>query len=316
MAGVLMLLTAAVTGAGAVTVWLPDVDQLRSEPPDQTSYMRLRARELGLAPDAYRVDWVELEVISPVLVCAVVKAEDRGFFRHDGFEWSQVRRAAWLLARGESRMGGSTISQQVARNLFLSPERSVWRKLREALITWELERNLTKREIVELHLNVIEWGEGVWGAKQASRHYFGKDQGELDVFESAFMAGIIAAPRQPLAGTNRMRVQSTMRRVLNQLYASHIIDQEDWQQATLRSADLFEDLEEGMPADVLVERMVSPGGLNAGSRYDRFTIAQALSGECGLEQELQRGRDAMSAAGLPRAHTPLSAQEMVAPTTR
>ena len=205
----------------ALVVMTPDVDYLRTTNPAQTSYMRLRGEP--------RADPVELTEISPYLVCAVVKAEDRGFFRHDGFEWGQVRKAVSGYLVGYSRIGGSTITQQLARNLFLGPERSIHRKLREGLIARRLERALDKRRILELYLNAVEWGDGVWGAKQAARAYFGKHPSELGPLEATVLASLLPAPRAALQGTNLARARRVQRRVLHELLASGLIDRETFE---------------------------------------------------------------------------------------
>jgi monofunctional glycosyltransferase len=220
--------------AYVLVLWitLPSVDALARANPPSTSFMRRRAAEVGMRVETWRPDWIGLDQASRLLVCAVVKAEDRGFFRHNGFDWSQLRKAAGGWLRGDRRMGGSTITQQLARNLYLGPERTIGRKLREALLTGRLERTLGKRRILELYLNVIEWGDGVWGMEAAARTYFGTSARELDVFEASFLASLIAAPRRPLVGAWRQRAERTQSRVLHQLLLSDLIDTDTWTSAT------------------------------------------------------------------------------------
>ncbi len=224
LAACLGVFVLALTGYLVVlVVTTPDVDHLREAAPAQTSYMRLRAEQRGHS-GSDRVDWVDLDDISPYLVCAVVKAEDRGFFRHSGFEWAQIRKAFWANVTGGRRIGGSTITQQLARNLYLGPDRSLHRKLREALIARRLEGSLDKRRILELYLNVVEWGDGVWGAKQAARVYFGRSPAELDPIQATFLASLLPAPRAPLTGKNLVRARTEQRRVLHQMVVSKLID--------------------------------------------------------------------------------------------
>lgn len=214
------LLALAVAGCViAMIVTTPDVDHLRTTNPTQTAYMRLRGE-----PDP--IDWIALDDVSPYLVCAVVKAEDRGFFRHAGFEWGQVRKAVSGYLVGHARIGGSTITQQLARNLYLGPERSIRRKIREGLIARRLEDALDKRRILELYLNAVEWGDGVWGIKQAARAHFDKHPAELELSEAVALASLLPAPRAPLAGRNLARAQKVQRRVLHQMRVSNLIDRD------------------------------------------------------------------------------------------
>ena len=141
--------------------------------------------------------WVPLSRISPHLQRAVIVAEDASFYRHRGFDWQSIRDAAtrnW--DGGELRRGGSTITQQLAKNLYLSPEKNFVRKIHEALITRALEDRLTKRRILELYLNVVEWGHGIYGAEAAARHHFGKSALDLSPAEAALLAGILPSPRR------------------------------------------------------------------------------------------------------------------------
>ncbi len=124
-------------------------------------------------------------------------AEDASFFTHEGFDWEGIKDAAmYNLEAGELKRGGSTITQQLAKNLYLSSERSLLRKAREALITRSLEQHLTKERILELYLNVAEWGQGVYGAEAAARHHFKKSARDLTADEAAWLAAILPSPRR------------------------------------------------------------------------------------------------------------------------
>jgi len=141
--------------------------------------------------------WMPLSRISPYLQRAVIIAEDASFYNHHGFDWEGIRDAAsrnW--DQGESRRGGSTITQQLAKNLYLSPEKNYLRKVHEAIITQALEKRLSKRRILELYLNVVEWGKGIYGAEAAARHHFGKPAQDLEPAEAALLAAILPSPRQ------------------------------------------------------------------------------------------------------------------------
>ena len=156
-------------------ITLPDVAALRTTNPATTALMDLRqeqAKASGMRFSRHWI-WVPLSRMSPHLRRAVVAAEDAAFFTHEGFDWEGMKDAAlYDLEQGALKRGGSTITQQLAKNLYLSSERSVLRKAQEALITRSLEQHLTKERILELYLNVAEWGTGVYGAEAAARHHF------------------------------------------------------------------------------------------------------------------------------------------------
>jgi monofunctional biosynthetic peptidoglycan transglycosylase len=183
-------------------VWLltlPDVAVLATTNPTSTALMNSRvakAKEQGRAmPKQW--NWVPLARISPHLQRAVVAAEDASFFIHEGFDWEGIKDAALHnLEAGELKRGGSTITQQLAKNLYLSSERSLLRKAREALITRSLEHRLTKERILELYLNVAEWGRGVYGAEAAARHHFGKSAAALTADEAAWLAAMLPSPQR------------------------------------------------------------------------------------------------------------------------
>jgi len=143
-----------------------------------------------------RHEWVPYEKISPNLKRALIAAEDANFLEHEGFDWEAIEKAYEKnLKKGRFVAGGSTISQQLAKNLFLSGRRSMARKLQEALITVMIETVMSKRRIFEIYLNVIEWGNGVFGAEAASRHYFRKGANRLSAWEAARMAAMVPNPR-------------------------------------------------------------------------------------------------------------------------
>jgi monofunctional biosynthetic peptidoglycan transglycosylase len=144
-----------------------------------------------------RYSWVPYERISPHLKRAVVAAEDAKFLDHDGFDWEAIQKAIEKNEkRGKVVAGASTISQQLAKNLFLTGSRSWARKAEEAVITWMLERTLSKRRILELYLNLAEWGEGIFGAEAAARHHFGAPAAALTPEQAAWLAAILPSPRR------------------------------------------------------------------------------------------------------------------------
>jgi len=283
---VVAVATAAVVAGLAAT--LPDPTALREENPTHSRYMRLQAHERGVADDAYTVDWVPLSAITPLLACAVVKGEDGRFFRHGGIDWAQLEKAAGRALSGAPRIGGSTITQQLARNLFLDPSPTPLRKARELLLAPRLERMLSKRRILELYLNVVEWGDGIWGAKPASAQYFGKAPGDLDAFEATFLAALLPAPRRDLRGANLLRAWNIQFRVLHQLYVSGLLDAAEWRAVTARAEAVRRRLATGRSLRAaLAEPVGHAVPLPVPPRLDNtpLPLAHALDEECGLERE-------------------------------
>lgn len=148
-------------------------------------------------PDAeLRHKWVTYPQISMNLKRAVIASEDAKFVDHEGFDWEGIQKAYEKnLKKGRIVAGGSTISQQLAKNLFLSTKRTPWRKLEEAAITLMLENMLSKRRILEIYLNVIEWGNGVFGAEAAARHYYKISAANLSAAQASKLAAMIPNPR-------------------------------------------------------------------------------------------------------------------------
>lgn len=166
--------------------------------PSTTAFMEASLERLQRKKPQARLKhrWVPYERISPHLKRAIVVAEDAKFADHEGFDWEAIEKALEKnKARGKVVAGGSTISQQLAKNLFLSGARTPWRKGQEAIITVMIEQVMDKRRILELYLNVIEWGEGVFGAEAAARHYFGTSAASLGPEASARLAAMVPNPR-------------------------------------------------------------------------------------------------------------------------
>jgi monofunctional biosynthetic peptidoglycan transglycosylase len=166
--------------------------------PGTTRFMEIRLGELREKNPAaqLRQQWVPYERISPHLKRAIVASEDAKFVDHEGFDWDGIQKALEKnQRRGRTVAGGSTISQQLAKNLFLTPTKSYFRKAEEAIITLMLEALWSKRRILEVYLNVIEWGNGVFGAEAAARHYFGTSAASLGPEQAARLAGMVPNPR-------------------------------------------------------------------------------------------------------------------------
>jgi len=189
--------------------------------PAETSFMRLRLDEMRAEDPAARLDyrWVPYERISVHLKRAVVAAEDDKFVDHEGFDWEGIQRAIESnQKRGRRAAGGSTISQQLAKNLFLWPDKSYLRKAEEALITLMIESVWSKRRILEVYLNVVEWGDGIFGAEAAARHYYRVAAASLAPSQAAHLAVMLPNPRRyqrhygPRLAAHAERVRARMHR--------------------------------------------------------------------------------------------------------
>ncbi|MEO8650085.1 MAG: biosynthetic peptidoglycan transglycosylase [Acidobacteriota bacterium] len=209
---------------GSLVVWLlyelvtfPSISRLRTDDPTTTSMIENRISEAateGREPRKYMI-WMPIEQISPNLQRAVLAGEDSRFFVHNGFDWEAIQKTwdeavkegekeakeegdydpnDWIPPMPSFKRGASTVTQQLAKNLYLSEDRNFLRKGREALYTYFLERDLSKKRILELYLNVIEWGDGVYGAEAASRVYFKKSASNLTREEAAYLAAMIPSP--------------------------------------------------------------------------------------------------------------------------
>jgi monofunctional glycosyltransferase len=166
--------------------------------PDTTRFMDMRLEELQAKdPKAQlRKTWVDYAKISNHLKRAIIVSEDDLFVRHDGFDWDGIQKALQKnQQRGKIVAGGSTISQQLAKNLLLTPDKTPWRKAEEAIVTLMIETTWSKQRIFEVYLNVIEWGNGVFGAEAAARHYYGIGAAQLSAEQAATLAVMVPSPR-------------------------------------------------------------------------------------------------------------------------
>lgn len=237
---------------GSVAVWIayelitfPSIGKLRTENPTTTSMIEHRLsqkRSEGKTPgDPYMI-WMPIEQISPHLQRALIAGEDARFFEHDGFDWDAIQKAwdeavkegekeakaegdydpdGWIPPMPKFNRGASTISQQLSKNLYLSEDRNFLRKGREAVYTYWLERQLSKKRILELYLNVIEWGDGVYGAEAAARTYFKKSASNLSRAEAAYLAAMVPSPLNVFnPKKNRKRVVRRQRVLMK--YMNHV----------------------------------------------------------------------------------------------
>ena len=203
-----------------VYLTLPDVRRLSAENPETTAFIELRRAEAHDAGKSFdlRRRWVPYARISNHLKRAVIVAEDSAFFEHEGLDYEQIRASIEdSLEDGGAMRGASTITQQLAKNLYLSESRNPVRKLRELIITRRLEAALSKRRILEIYLNSIEWGDGIFGCEAAARAYFNRSAGDLGPAEAALLAGAIINPRVHSPGRPTRRLLRRQQLILRRM---------------------------------------------------------------------------------------------------
>ena len=196
--GLIAVAAVAFAVVAYVYLTLPDVRVLATTDPTTTAFMQLRQAEAEREGRKlrHRQQWVRYSRISKNLQRAVLVAEDSRFFEHEGVDLEEIKKSIEInMERGGAIRGASTITQQLAKNLYLSPSRDPIRKLRELIIARRMEAALSKARILEIYLNVIEWGDGIWGAEAAARSYFGTSAAGLSAEQAALLAGAIINPR-------------------------------------------------------------------------------------------------------------------------
>ncbi|WP_294892341.1 monofunctional biosynthetic peptidoglycan transglycosylase [Sulfuricurvum sp. MLSB] len=192
---ILLLLAAGAIDIGRYALY-PDIDELKEVRPVPTAFMEYREEEWAEENREKEIQhkWVSFSQISPNVVKAVLIAEDDGFWNHEGFDVKGMEQAIERSLEKGTVAGGSTISQQLSKNLYLSPSKNPVRKIKEAIITWRIENTLSKRRILEIYLNVAEWGDGIFGIEAAARHYYGKSAKRLSAREAARLAAVLPNP--------------------------------------------------------------------------------------------------------------------------
>lgn len=189
---------------------LPDVQKLADENPATSAFLEYRLSEAADNGKSLKIQrkWVAFKSIPRLLRRTIVVAEDASFWTHNGVDWYEIEAALRdFHEKGKRLRGASTITQQTAKNLYFTPDRNFYRKIRELVVARDLEKHLTKSRILELYLNYIEFGEGVFGISSASNYYFKKSPAELDIFEMVRLAAIIPNPLElnPLKPTGGLK---------------------------------------------------------------------------------------------------------------
>jgi monofunctional biosynthetic peptidoglycan transglycosylase len=223
---------------------LPDVAALKQKNPRSSALMELRDQEYkkkNLRVQRQQI-WVPYGSVSEHLKKAILLSEDSSFFSHKGVDMNELKEALKKdLETGSFTRGGSTITMQLAKNLYLNPSKSPLRKVKEIIIAWQLERQLPKRRIFEIYLNVVEWGRQIYGAEAASRYYFGKSASALEPLEAATLAALLPSPRNS-------REKSLLNRrnlVLARMASVGYLSKDEYQRA--KKVPLFQKVEEAAP---------------------------------------------------------------------
>lgn len=234
----------------------PDVSELARTNPKKTAFMAYRERQWEEAGQKKKIQqrWVGLGRISPYAVKAVVIAEDDKFWHHEGFDYEAIQKAIEKdLKKKAFKAGGSTISQQLAKNLYLSPSKNPVRKIREAILTWRIEGALSKKRIIELYLNVAEWGDGIFGVEMAARHHFGKPASHLSAMEAARLAAVLPNPlRFSPTGTSRY-VAARSERIYQIMVRRGIVIPE-YEEAIQEREENVPETEASPPAETLMDQ--------------------------------------------------------------
>lgn len=191
----LLFILAGAVDIGRYAIY-PNIEDLKDIRPVPTAFMEYRQNEWREQDRDMEVTqkWVSMSQISPNVIKAVLIGEDDKFWNHEGFDVQGMEQALERSLKKGSVAGGSTISQQLSKNLYLSPSKNPVRKIKEAIITWRIENTLSKRRILEIYLNVAEWGDGIFGIEAAARHYYHKSAKNLTGFEAARLAAVLPNP--------------------------------------------------------------------------------------------------------------------------
>lgn len=224
-----------VLGLAIPWVTLPDPSPLARAAPTTTALIEQRRAEARAHKRSFHPQrtWVPLDRVPRHVVDAVLLSEDARFFGHEGIDWEATREAAGHdLARGHFARGGSTITQQLAKNLWLGTEKSLFRKAKEAVLAWKLERALSKRRILALYLNVAEWGFGVFGIEAGARSRFGVGAADLSVAQGVVMASMLPAPRKVNLAEPSTWIQRRSRRLLDRMAQAGRLSPEEHERAS------------------------------------------------------------------------------------
>ncbi|MEI7708546.1 MAG: monofunctional biosynthetic peptidoglycan transglycosylase [Chlorobium sp.] len=266
---------------------LPDVGKLVDENPVKTAFMESREaewKEQGLTDKKIQQKWVSLNNVSPNLIKAVLIAEDDKFWKHEGFDYQAIERSIEKdIAAKKFKMGGSTISQQLAKNLYLSSSKNPVRKIKEAILTWRIEKKLSKRRILELYVNLVEWGDGIFGIDQAARHYYGVSAARLTAQQASKLASILPNPIKfsPVGSSSYVRNRS---RIIYAIMRKRGVFVPDYKEVMTVKPDVVpvDSVVIGVP-EYLIDQAVSADS-TAGKSSENKSTVPAGKGEGGVPE--------------------------------
>ncbi len=244
---------------------LTDVSELRTDYPRVSYDPKTTTSSIEIVKKR-PVGWVTLGEVSPIAAAAIVLSEDWAFWQHNGFDWDQVIDAFQTnLKKGKFARGGSTITQQVIKNVYLSNEKTLVRKAKEAILTMRIERHLGKKRILEIYLNIAEMGPGVYGIGQASRYYFQKPPSQLTAKEGAFLAMLLPSPKKYAVSFRKKELtkfaRSSVKSIMEKLLATKRLSEEQYR-AELATPLSFEAVYAPMPdsgPDDIEEEVIEDG---------------------------------------------------------
>jgi monofunctional biosynthetic peptidoglycan transglycosylase len=246
----------------------PDIGRLVDDNPAKTAFMEYREAEWrrnGLTDKKIDQKWVSLDNVSQNLIKAVLIGEDDKFWHHEGFDYQAIERAIEKnIAAKKFKMGGSTISQQLAKNLYLSPSKNPVRKIKEAILTWRLEKTLSKRRILELYVNVVEWGDGIFGIGQAARHYYAVSAARLTARQASKLAAILPNPilYSPAGSSSYVRNRSNIIYAIMRKRGIVVPDYKEVMARTPDSTAVIDSVVIGVP-EYLLEQAASSDSSNS-----------------------------------------------------
>ena len=289
-----------IIGVWALLSGLPGRDELRSlgDMPQATTLYDINNRPVFTIFREYRIE-VPLSRVSPHLRKAIVAFEDQRFADHRGIDPIRILGAVWAdLREGRKAQGGSTITQQLARQSFLTREKRLWRKVREIALARRIERMYTKDEILELYLNKVYFGDGLYGAEAAARGYFGKSAADLDLAEAALLAGLVNAPSVNAPTLSKSRAMARRSLVLNAMHGQGVITRDAFDRASKERISLVDTLRREEPLGQYFKEEVrqqlvkqfgwerlSEGGLKV---YTTIDPAMQRAAEAQVAQSLQQ----------------------------
>lgn len=235
---------------------LTDVGELRTSYPHVIYDAKEKTSSIEIEKTR-PAQWASLGAVSPVAVSAIVLSEDWAFYQHSGFDFEQIWDSFTTnLQKGRFARGGSTITQQMVKNVFLTGQKTIWRKIQEAILAVRVERHLSKKRILEIYLNVVELGPGIYGIGPASYHYFHKSPGELSAKEGAFLAMLLPSPKKYSVSFRKKELtpyaRSTVRSIMGKLVATGRLSQAEYEQLNATPFS-FEAVVEATPDPTVVE---------------------------------------------------------------